>query len=218
MRANMRAQLYVGNRNYSSWSIRGSLLVRHSGIECEEIVIPLDTDESKARIASVSPSGRVPVLYADGVVVWDSLAIAEFLHEQRPNAGLWPRDSTARALARSVSAEMHAGFDALRSQMPMDVRARRSVPWTTELQDDIARIDALWTTCRAAHGRGGEYLFGAWSAADAMYAPVVSRFRTYGVQLSPVSSAYAAAAWEWPALASLAAEAAAEPWSLDLGV
>ena len=151
-------------------------------------------------------------------MVWDSLAIAEFLHEQRPNAGLWPRDSAARALARSVSAEMHAGFDALRSQMPMDVRARRSVPWTTELQDDIARIDALWTACRTAHGRGGEYLFGAWSAADAMYAPVVSRFRTYGVQLSPVSSAYAAAAWEWPALASLAAEAAAEPWSLDLGV
>ena len=98
---------------------------------------------------------------------------------------------------------MHAGFDALRSQMPMDVRARRSVPWTTELQDDIARIDALWTACRAAHGRGGEYLFGAWSAADAMYAPVVSRFRTYGVQLSPVSSAYAAAAWEWPALREL---------------
>ena len=151
-------------------------------------------------------------------MVWDSLAIAEFLHEQRPNAGLWPRDSAARALARSVSAEMHAGFAALRSQMPMDVRARRSVPWTTELQEDIARIDALWTACRTAHGRGGEYLFGAWSAADAMYAPVVSRFRTYGVQLSPVSSAYAAAAWEWPALASLAAEAAAEPWSLDLGV
>ena len=218
MPTNMRAQLYVGNRNYSSWSIRGSLLVRQSGIECEEIVIPLDTDESKARIANVSPSGRVPVLYADGVVVWDSLAIAEYLHEQRPNAGLWPRDSAARALARSVSAEMHAGFAALRLQMPMDVRARRSVPWTTDLQEDIARIDALWTTCRTAHGRGGDYLFGAWSAADAMYAPVVSRFRTYGVQLSPLSSAYAAAAWEWPALVSLAAEAAAEPWSLDVGV
>lgn len=214
----MRAQLYVGNRNYSSWSIRASLLVRQSGLECDELVIPLDLPESKARIAAVSPSGRVPVLYAEGAVVWDSLAIAEFLHEQRPSAGLWPRDVGARALARSVSAEMHSGFGALRSQMPMDMRGRHSVPRTTELEQDIARIDALWTTCRTVHGRGGGFLFGSWSAADAMYAPVVSRFRTYGVQLSPVASAYAAAVWEWPALASLAAEAAAEPWSLDLGI
>jgi glutathione S-transferase len=212
----MRATLYVGNRNYSSWSIRGSLLVRQSGLDCEEVVIPLDTDETKARIAVVSPSGRVPVLHVDGIVVWDTLAIAEFLHERKPAAGLWPRDSTARALARSVSAEMHAGFTALREQMPMDIRARHSVPWTPQLQDDIARIDALWCHCRAAHGAGGAFLFGAWSAADAMYAPVVSRFRTYGVQLSPVAAAYAAAVWAWPALASLAAEAAVEPWSLDL--
>jgi glutathione S-transferase len=214
----MRAKLYVGNRNYSSWSIRGSLLVRQSGLDCEEIVIPLDLDESKARIAAVSPSGRVPVLYADGAVVWDSLAIAEFLHEQRPNAGLWPNDVSARALARSVSAEMHAGFSALRTQMPMDMRGRHSVPSTAELEEDIARIDALWTTCRTVHGRGGDYLFGAWSAADAMYAPVVSRFRTYGVELSLVARDYAAAAWQWPALQSLAAEAVAEPWSLDLGI
>jgi glutathione S-transferase len=212
----MRAKLYVGNRNYSSWSIRGSLLVRQSGLDCEEIVIPLDMDESKARIAEVSPSGRVPVLHVDGIVVWDSLAIAEFLHERFPAAGLWPSAVAARALARSVSAEMHSGFAPLRSQMPMDMRARRSVPWTPELQDDIARIDALWNACRSAHGGEGAFLFGAWSAADAMYAPVVSRFRTYGVQLSPVASAYAAAVWEWPALQSLAAEAAAEPWSLDL--
>jgi glutathione S-transferase len=214
----MRAQLYVGNRNYSSWSIRASLLVRQSGLECDELVIPLDLPESKARIAAVSPSGRVPVLYAEGAVVWDSLAIAEFLHEQRPSTGLWPRDVGARALARSVSAEMHSGFGALRSQMLMDMRGRHSVPRTPELQQDIARIDALWTTCRTVHGRGGSFLFGSWSAADAMYAPVVSRFRTYGVQLSPVASAYAAAVWEWPVLASLAAEAAAEPWSLDLGI
>jgi glutathione S-transferase len=214
----MRAKLYVGNRNYSSWSIRGSLLVRQSGLPCDEIVVPLDLEDSKARIAAVSPSGRVPVLHADGLVVWDTLAIAELLHEQRPNAGLWPRDAAARARARSVSAEMHAGFDALRSQMPMDMRARRSVPRTSELEADVARIDAVWSACRADHGRGGAFLFGAWSAADAMYAPVVSRFRTYGVQLSPVAAAYAAAVWEWPALQSLAAEAAAEPWSLELGV
>lgn len=113
---------------------------------------------------------------------------------------------------------MHAGFDALRSQMPMDMRGRRSVPSTPALEQDIARLDALWTACRTVHGRGGQFLFGAWSAADAMYAPVVSRFRTYGVELSSIAAAYAAAVWSWPELVGLAAEAAAEPWSLDLGV
>jgi glutathione S-transferase len=214
----MRAKLYVGNRNYSSWSIRGSLLVRQSGLPCDEIVIPLDTDEFHARIGSLSPSRRVPVLHAAGAVVWDTLAIAEFLHEQCPDAGLWPADTLARAVARSVSAEMHSGFHELRSQMPMDIRGRHSVAHTPELAADIARIDSIWTQCRTEHGRGGQYLFGAWSAADAMYAPVVSRFRTYGVALSPVAAEYAAAVWEWPALVSLAAEAAAEPWALELGV
>ena len=115
-----------------------------------------------------------------------------------------------------VSAEMHAGFMALRSQMPMDIRGRHSVPSTDELWEDIGRIDTMWNDCRATYGRGGDYLFGAWCAADAMYAPVVSRFRTYGVQLSAVARRYADAVWEWPALKSLVAEAAAEPWSLDL--
>ncbi len=214
----MRATLYVGNRNYSSWSIRGSLLVRQSGLPCDEIVIPLDTDEFHARIGALSPSRRVPVLHAEGAVVWDTLAIAEFLHEQRPAAGLWPSDALARAHARSVSAEMHSGFQELRSRMPMDMRGRHSVPRTRELDSDIARIDALWTQCRDAYGRGGKFLFGAWSAADAMYAPVVSRFRTYGVEPSPVAAEYAAAVWQWPAFASLAAEAAAEPWSLELAI
>jgi glutathione S-transferase len=214
----MRATLYVGNRNYSSWSLRGSLLVRQSGVECDEVVIPLDVVETESRIAAVSPSGRVPVLHMDGIVVWDSLAIAEFLYERYPAADLWPRNPAARALARSVSAEMHSSFGALRSQMPMDIRGHHSVPWTPELQDDIARIEALWTACRSAHGDGDEFLFGAWSAADAMYAPVVSRFLSYGVQLSPVARRYADAVWQWPALANLAAEAAVEPWSLDLNV
>ncbi len=214
----MRAKLYVGNRNYSSWSMRGSLLVRQSGIACDEIVIPLDRDDSHARIAAVSPSRRVPVLHADGLVVWETLAIAEFLHERRPDAGLWPNDAAARACARSVSAEMHSGFAELRARMPMDVRARHTVPLTPELAADIARIDALWNMCRTTYGRGGEFLFGAWSAADAMFAPVVSRFRTYGVELSAVAGAYAAAVCEWPSLKALAAEAAAEPWSLELGI
>ena len=210
----MRAKLYVGNRNYSSWSIRGSLLVRQSGLPCDEIVIPLDTGDYKARLAAVSPSGRVPVLYVEGFVVWDTLAIAEFLHERCPEAGLWPRDAAARALARSVSAEMHAGFAELRGQLPMDMRARRSVQVTKEAREEIARIEALWTMCRTVHGHGGEYLFGAWCAADAMYAPVASRFRTYGVELGPIAARYAAAVWEWPGFASLVAEATAEPWVL----
>jgi len=214
----MDATLYVGNRNYSSWSVRGSLLVRQSGIAFREVLIPLDTDEFAAKIGAVSPTRRVPVLHIDGLVIWDTLAIAEFLHEQKPAAGMWPQDRAARARARSVSAEMHSGFSDLRSCMPMDMRGRHKVPMTPDLQADIARIDALWNDCRATYGRGGEYLFGAWSAADAMYAPVVSRFRTYGVELSPLARRYTDAVWQWPAFKTLAAEAAAEPWSLDLGV
>jgi glutathione S-transferase len=214
----MAATLYVGNRNYSSWSIRGSLIVRQSGIECAEVVLPLDTDEGKARIAAVSPSRHVPVLHLDGLVVWDSLSIAELLHEHRPDAGLWPTNPAARAVARSVSAEMHAGFNALRSQMPMDMRGRHSVPSTPALQRDIARIEAVFSACRTQHGRGGDFLFGAWCVADAMYAPVVSRFRTYGVKLSKPAKQYAEAVWRWPALVKLAAEAEAEPWVIDLGI
>jgi glutathione S-transferase len=210
----MSAKLYVGNRNYSSWSIRGSLVVRQSGLDCAEVVIPLDTPDTAASIGAVSPSGRVPVLHVDGLVIWDSLAIAEYLHERFPRVGIWPQDAAARAHARSVSAEMHSSFQALRSDMPMDMRNRIAKAATPDVQDDILRIEAIWSTCRAAHGRGGEYLFGAWSAADAMYAPVVSRFRTYGIPLSPAAQRYADAVWRWPALQDLAAEAAAEPWTI----
>jgi glutathione S-transferase len=214
----MSAILYVGNRNYSSWSMRGSLLLRQSGIECTEVVIPLDTEEGRAKIAEVSPTRRVPVLHIDGLVIPESLAIAELLDERAPEAGIWPIDPPARALARSVSSEMHAGFGALRAQMPLDVRGRHSVPSTPDLRADIERIEQIWRECRARYARRGDFLFGSWCAADAMYAPVVSRFRTYGVELSRGAQQYADAVWKWPALVSLAAEAAAEPWSLDLGI
>ena len=214
----MSAILYVGNRNYSSWSMRGTLLVRQSGIPCTEVVIPLDTEEGMAKIAEVSPTRRVPVLHIDGLVIWESIAIAEFLHEHAPDAGIWPDEPRARALARCVSAEMHSGFGALRAQMPLDVRGRHTVPETTELRRDIDRIEQIWRECRARNSRGGDFLFGAWCAADAMFAPVVSRFRTYGVEVSRGAQQYADAVWKWPALAAIAAEAAAEPWSLDLGL
>ena len=214
----MSATLYVGNRNYSSWSMRGTLLVRQSGIACSEVVIPLDTEAGMAKIAEVSPSRRVPALHIDGLVIWDSLAIGEFLHERAPDAGIWPVEPTARALARCVSAEMHSSFGALRSQMPFDVRGRHTVPETPELRADVARIEQIWRECRARHARGGDYLFGAWSAADAMFAPIVCRFRTYGVALTRGAQQYADAIWKWPALAAIVAEAAAEPWSLDLGL
>jgi glutathione S-transferase len=214
----MSAILYVGNRNYSSWSMRGSLLLRQSGIDCTEVVIPLDTNEGRAKLAQVSPTRRVPVLHIDGLVIPESLAIAELLHERAPEAGIWPIDPAARALARSVSSEMHAGFGALRSRMPLDVRGRHSVPSTPDLRADIERIEQIWRDCRARYAKRGDFLFGSWCAADAMYAPVVSRFRTYGVELSRGAQQYADAVWKWPALMALAAEAAAEPWTLDLGI
>lgn len=215
----MSATLYVGNRNYSSWSMRGSLLVRQSGLACQEVVIPLDTPEGRARLREVSPTHRVPVLYHEGLVVWDSLAIAEYLHELFPERGLWPEEHTARARARSISAEMHSGFSALRQAMPLDVRSlRRLESLDRGVREDVARIDRIFTECREQFGAGGDYLFGAWCAADAMFAPVVSRFRTYGAALSAPAQRYAEAVWEWPALKSLVDEAAREPWKIDLDV
>ncbi|HEU4619495.1 MAG TPA: glutathione S-transferase family protein, partial [Gammaproteobacteria bacterium] len=180
----MSATLYVGNRNYSSWSMRGSLLVRQSGLECREVVIPLDTAEGRAKLREVSPTHKVPALHHEGRVVWESVALAEYLHERFPERDLWPEDGAARALARCVSAEMHAGFMALRQRMPLDVRARvRLDPPGEDVRKDVRRIEQIWTSCRAEFGAGGDYLFGRWCAADAMFAPVVSRFRTYGVAL-----------------------------------
>lgn len=177
--------LVIGNRNYSSWSLRGWLMARISGIDFDEIVVPLDTPETQAAIHQHSPSGRVPVLLHDGLVVWESLAIVEYLHELRPAAGLWPASVAARARARAVAAEMHAGFVELRTHMPMDIRASRpGIGMTPEVRADIERITNLWRDCRqhfaGAASRDDGFLFGTISAADAMYAPVVTRFRTYG--------------------------------------
>ncbi len=183
--------LYIGDKNLSSWSLRPWLLMKQAGIPFSERVIRLDRPETKSELADVSPSVRVPCLLDDGLTVWDSLSICEYLAEIFPEKGLWPEDRDARATARSVAAEMHSGFSALRSLWPMHF-AREGMRHTQHgIQDEIARIAEIWESCRRDHEAGGDFLFGRFSIADAMFAPVVSRFVTYG----PVALPARAASW-----------------------
>jgi glutathione S-transferase len=180
----MKPRLIIGNKNYSSWSLRAWFLLREADIDFDEHRIPLDTDDTARQIAEFSPAGRVPVLLLDDVAVWDTLAIAETAAERWPAKKLWPEDATARAHARSVSAEMHAGFAELRTGMPMNCRAMgRRVALHDALTDDIDRVFDIWSDCSRRYGDSGPWLFGEFSIADAMYAPVVLRFRTYGINL-----------------------------------
>ena len=204
--------LIIGNKNYSSWSLRPWLAMKVTGIPFRELLVPIREGDWDAEIARLSPSRRVPVLKDGGLVVWDSLAIVEYLAERHPQAGLWPADPTARALARSATAEMHSGFNALRSAMPMNLRA--SLPGrgrTDGVAADIARIVALWRDCRG-RASGGPFLFGAFSAADAFFAPVVTRFKTYAVDLDSAAAAYRDAVLALPALGEWYAAARNEPW------
>ncbi|MEM7044818.1 MAG: glutathione S-transferase family protein [Pseudomonadota bacterium] len=209
----MTTRLVIGNKNYSSWSLRGWLAAKQAGLDFEEVFVNLGETNFKEQLRRHSRAGKVPVLIHDELEVWDTLAIIEYLAETCPDAGLWPSDPAARARARSVSAEMHSSFTALRSAMPMNIR--RSLPGegrNAEVQMDILRITEIWRDCRSAAEGSGDFLFGAWSAADAMYAPVASRFKTYAVELDETSGGYAEAvlgsAWfkEWEA------EALKEPW------
>jgi len=181
-------QLAIGNKNTSSWSLRPWLAMRHAGIGFDEINIDLRAPDAKAQILKHSPSGKVPALLAAGRVIWDSLAILEFLAEthRHSHPALWPRLAVARAHARCVSAEMHAGFQALREHCPMDFLGRTPKAGLPEpVAADVRRIVAIWRDCRRRHGTGGPFLVGRFSAADAMYAPVASRFRTYLPDLTP---------------------------------
>jgi glutathione S-transferase len=202
--------LVIGTKNWSSWSLRPWLLMRAAEIPFTEIEIQLRQPDSAAEIARHSPSGRVPVLkLAEGGTVWDSLAIAETLAERHPDKALWPREARARAEARAIAAEMHSGFQALRSEMPMDCLAHMPVTQPSEaVQHDITRIRSIWSGARAAYGAGGPFLFGPFSIADAMYAPVVSRFRTYGVSLGPEEQRYAETVWTLPAMTRWLADCA----------
>lgn len=203
--------LAIGNKNYSSWSLRPWLVLRQAGIPFEEVRIPLYCPESDAALAKWSPSGKVPALHDGTATMWDSLAICETLAERFPEKRLWPADAAARATARAVSAEMHAGFAALRTHMSMNIRARRPGQGRTpECLADIGRIVAIWTTCRTRYGAGGAFLFGDFSIADAMYAPVVLRFQTYGVALNGAAKSYAETILALPALQAWVADAIAE--------
>ena len=207
--------LVIGNRNYSSWSLRPWLFMKQNAIAFEEVRVPLYQAGSKERLLKYSPSGKVPVLIEGETCVWDSLAILEYLAEAHPLALGWPADPVARATARSVCAEMHSGFPALRQSLSMNVRkvfAPRT--WPAEVGEEIGRIQSLWQSCRARHGTGGPFLFGRFSAADAMYAPVVWRFTGYSVPLAPAARAYCDAMLALPPMQEWRAAARAEAETL----
>jgi glutathione S-transferase len=203
--------LVIGNKNYSSWSLRPWLVLKQAGIPFREVSISLYTETSSAEITKYSPSGKVPVLIDGKITVWESLAIGEYLAEKFPHKNLWPANSAPRAMARSVATEMHAGFPALRQHMSMN--CRKHLPGKgrmPEVLKDVARITALWNDCRTRFGKGGSFLFGKFSIADAMYAPVALRFVTYAVELDPVSAAYVQTITALPAIQQWVADARAE--------
>lgn len=209
--------LYIGNRAYSSWSLRGWLACRLAGIAFDEVVIPLSRPDTAAAILKHSPSGRVPALRHGRTLVWDSLAIGEYLHELAPEQGLWPGDPAARAQARSIAAEMHSGFVDLRRVMWMNTRKRfPGKGRTPEALAGIERICAIWRATRERFGGGGPFLFGKpFNLADAMYAPVVARFVTWEPALPADAEAYVAAVWDQPFMQDWRRAADAEAWVID---
>jgi len=214
----MALELYIGNKNYSSWSLRSWLLLSQAGIPFREVMVRFDSfgasSAFKTTMGRISPVGKVPVLVDDGFAVWDTLAIAEYLAERFPEKQLWPADARARARARSVCAEMHSGFTALRSHCPMNIEAALPevgrIVWRDQagVRADLARIEALWTELLAAHG--GPMLFGDFGIADAYYAPVCSRIRTYALPVSPVVAAYVDRVHSLAAMQTWTADALAE--------
>ena len=205
--------LIIGNKNYSPWSLRPWLFMKHVGLEFEELLIPLDTPETREQIDRYGPSGRVPVLRQGTLCVWDSLAICEYIAELTGKG--WPQAREVRAVARAVCAEMHSGFSTLRSLWPMNARARnRRTAVTAALEADIERIDVLWNDCRGRFGGGGPWLFGEYSVADAMYAPVVLRFNTYAARISQAARWYMATVLEDAPLQEWLQAAKQEPWTI----
>ncbi|WP_035060296.1 glutathione S-transferase family protein [Andreprevotia chitinilytica] len=211
-------QLVIGNKKYSSWSLRPWLGLTHAGIPFEEVLVNLHEPDSKARRLKITPTGKVPALIDGDLTIWETLAIAEYIAEKFPAAKLWPVDAKARAVARAACAEMHAGFVPLRSLCNMDLSQRKSVTITPEVQADVDRIVALWGDCRARFGTRsnqdrGPFLFGEFCWADAFFAPVATRFRTYNIALPPEAQAYADLLLNLPAFKAWEAAGQAEPWT-----
>jgi len=206
--------IYLANKNYSSWSLRGWLALKQTGEPFDEIVVPMKRPDTRETMLRYSPTGLMPALKHGDILVWESLAICEYLAETFPAAGLWPADRAARAHARSVAAEMHAGFRALRQELPMNVRgasAKRDL--APEVRDNINRITAIWRDCIDEYG--GPCLFGGVTAADAMFAPVVSRFTTYKVEIDETSESYRKHIWDLPAMKEWRAAAKDEPMVIE---
>jgi glutathione S-transferase len=212
--------LVLGNKNYSSWSLRAWLALKASGAAFEEVVVPLRESDTRTAILRYSPSGKVPCLVHGAVTVWESLAIGEYIAELFPDAALWPKNAAARAHARAISAEMHAGFFALRRALPMNVRAKPhgGFPFSEEAQQDINRVEAIWRDARdrfaGSAAEDGPFLFGRFTLADAMYAPVASRFTTYPVALGETATRYRDAVMSHPFMVEWRAAAQAEPWMI----
>jgi glutathione S-transferase len=211
----MSLHLVIGNKNYSSWSFRPWIAMKVAGIPFDETVISLDAPDFKTRVTALGGSGRVPVLIDGDVRIWESLAILEYLAEKFPIAGLWPEDVAARARARAVASEMHAGFVSLRRHLPMNVmRPVKFRALDADTAKHVARVDAIWSECRAKYGADGKFLFGRFGAADAMFAPVVWRFYTYAIEVSATARAYMRAAMALPAWNEWRDAARREPWVL----
>jgi glutathione S-transferase len=207
--------LVIGNKNYSSWSLRPWIAMKVAGIAFDEVVISLDAADFKPRVLKISGTGKVPALDDNGIHVWESLAILEYLAERFPAAKLWPADPAARAQARAISSEMHAGFLPLRRALPMNMwRPVRKRELNEETRANVRRIQSLWAESRSRYGAGGPFLFGPFGAADAMYAPVVARFHTYDVDVDEPARAYMNAVMALPAWADWKDAALKEPWVL----
>ncbi|HEX4409823.1 MAG TPA: glutathione S-transferase family protein [Xanthobacteraceae bacterium] len=211
----MTLRLIIGNKNYSSWSFRPWLAMKVAGVAFDETLISLEASDFKARVRAISPVGRVPVLIDGDTIIWESLAILEYLADKFPDTGLWPKQAAARGHARAVASEMHAGFQGVRRHLPMNMwRPVRTRELDDAAKTDVARIEAIWNECRSKFGEGGPFLFGAFGAADAMYAPVVSRFHTYAIEIGSVARAYMDTVIALPAFTAWRDAARREPWVL----
>ncbi len=209
----MPLTLIIGNKNYSSWSLRPWLLMKHAGLGFREIVIPLYGPDSTAAVLEYSPTGKVPALIDGDLHMWDSMAVCEHIAEKTGFG--WPKLPAARALARSVSAEMHSGFQTLREQCPMNVRGRKRVAPNADLARDVERVCAIWSECRERYGAAGPWLFGSFTIADAMYAPVALRFKSYSIDVPPVPAAYVATVAGDRYVAEWRRAAQDEPWRVE---